>query len=65
MIILEFESDLLVDGEDFGSACVIWDGCIHRKVAEHFQRASNVEALIDDLKWRTETEKERDQVEQR
>lgn len=45
----KFISDLLVDGEEFGGACVLWDGCVQRVVAKHFQRASNVESLVDDL----------------
>lgn len=45
----ELISDLLVDSEEFGSTCVLWDGCVHRVIAKHLQRASNVESLIDDL----------------
>lgn len=45
----EFISNLLVDGEEFGGACVLWDHCVHRIVAEQFQRAGNVESLVDYL----------------
>lgn len=45
----EFISDLLIDGEEFGGACVLWDSCAHRVVTKHFQRASDVKSFVDDL----------------
>lgn len=51
---------LLVDGEEFGSACVLWGGCVHRVVAKHFQRASNVEFLVDDHREEEDHARERE-----
>lgn len=44
-------SDLLVDGEEFGCARVLRDFSVHSVVAEHVQRAGDVESLINDLIW--------------
>lgn len=46
-----FISHLLVDGEEFGGARVLWGFCVHRVVSKHFQRTRNVESLVDDLMW--------------
>lgn len=48
-VYVQFISDLLVDGEELGGACVLWQGSSHRVVAKNLQRASNVKFLVDDL----------------
>lgn len=51
-------SDLLVDGEEFGGAGVVQDvRVVRRVVAEHFQRAGDLESLVDDLKPRRRRER--------
>lgn len=53
--ISDVKADLLVDGEVFGAAAVIWDRLAHRAVPQGLEWTRDVELLIDHLRRQRHT----------